>query len=53
LQALLDREDPKSYNYAMLDLAALICTPTNPNCSACPLLSYCITGQERIVCQTG
>src|SRR5260370_40412 len=53
LQALLDREDPKSYNYAMLDLAALICTPTNPNCSACPLLSYCITEQERIVCQTG
>ncbi len=53
LQALLDREDPKSYNYAMLDLAALVCTPADPNCSACPLLSYCITGQERITCQTG
>ncbi len=47
LQALLDSVDPKSYNYAMLDLAALLCTPTNPNCSACPLLSYCVTGQER------
>lgn len=46
LEALLDEEDPESYNYAMLDLAALICTPTNPNCSACPLLSYCVTGQE-------
>jgi A/G-specific adenine glycosylase len=53
LQALLDREDPKSYNYAMLDLAALVCTPENPNCSACPLLSYCATGQERMTCQTG
>jgi A/G-specific adenine glycosylase len=47
LQALLDAENPKSYNYAMLDLAALLCTPANPNCSVCPLLSYCVTGQER------
>ena len=47
LQALLDTENPKSYNYAMLDLAALLCTPANPNCSVCPLLSYCVTGQER------
>lgn len=53
LQALLDVEDPISYNYAMLDLAALICTPTNPDCPACPLLFYCITGQERIACQIG
>lgn len=52
LQTLLDRKDPKSYNYAMLDLAALICTPTNPKCYACPLLPYCITGQERMVSKT-
>ncbi len=49
LESLLDKEYPKSYNYAMLDLAALICTPAKPNCAACPLLSYCITGQERTV----
>lgn len=49
LQALLNQKDPKSYNYAMLDLAALICTPTNPNCFVCPLLSCCVTGQERII----
>jgi A/G-specific adenine glycosylase len=53
LEALLDKEDPKSYNYAVLDLAALICTPANPGCPACPLLSYCATGQERTACQTG
>jgi A/G-specific adenine glycosylase len=49
LQTLLDQKNPKSYNYAMLDLAALVCTPTNPNCPTCPLLSYCVTGQERTV----
>ena len=52
LQALLDQEDPKSYNYAMLDLAARVCTPANPHCSMCPLLSYCVTGRERVSCQT-
>src|SRR5206468_6632940 len=31
LQALLDTEDPASYNYGMLDLAALICKQTNPD----------------------
>src|SRR5579875_1170955 len=46
LHMLLDQEHPEAYNYAMLDLAALICTPINPRCSECPLLSYCKTGQE-------
>lgn len=54
LQALLDREDPKSYNYAMLDLAALICTPVKPRCAICPLLQYCVTGQMyQKDCQSG
>lgn len=52
LQTLLDQEHPKSYNYAMLDLAALVCLPKHPKCSECPLLSYCVTGQERIECST-
>src|SRR5579884_2166991 len=39
LEGLLDRENPQAYNYAMLDLAALICVPTNPLCAQCPLLS--------------
>lgn len=53
LGALLDWEDPRSYNYALLDLAALVCTPTHPDCPKCPLLSFCATGQERMICQTG
>lgn len=48
LQSLLNQKNPKSYNYAMLDLAALICTPANPKCQVCPLLSYCATGQKQI-----
>jgi A/G-specific adenine glycosylase len=48
LQSLIDRERPRDYNYALLDLAALICTPKDPACSACPLSSLCVTGQQRL-----
>jgi A/G-specific adenine glycosylase len=47
LQHLLDRQHPRSYNYALLDLAARICTPAHPRCGECPLLSTCLTGQQR------
>jgi A/G-specific adenine glycosylase len=53
LERLLDREHPRQYNFAMLDLAALICTPLNPQCVRCPLVSCCATGQERVTCQNG
>jgi A/G-specific adenine glycosylase len=45
LASLLDRNHPQAYNYSLLDLAALICTPARPQCSRCPLLHFCITGQ--------
>jgi A/G-specific adenine glycosylase len=51
LQSLLDEQQPQAYNYAMLDLAALICTPTEPKCTSCPLQTYCFTGQERTLRQ--
>lgn len=53
LEKLLDRKNPRAYNYAMLDLAALICTPFDPKCVRCPLVSCCVTGQERVTCQNG
>ena len=53
LQSLLDERQPQIYNYAMLDLAALVCTPTEPKCATCPLQSYCFYGQGYILCQNG
>jgi A/G-specific adenine glycosylase len=34
-------------NYALLDLAATVCTPREPKCYKCPLSSSCHTGQLR------
>ncbi len=47
LEAFLDHLLPWQYNYALLDLAELICVPTNPPYSNCPLVLFCKTGQEH------
>jgi A/G-specific adenine glycosylase len=53
LQSLLDEQQPQAYNYALLDLAALICTSTKPKCTTCPLQAYCFTGKRHVICQNG
>ena len=53
LEGLPDRKNPRAYNYAMLDLAALLCVPFNPQCARCPLVACCVTGQEKVACQNG
>lgn len=53
LEKSLDRELPASYNYALLDLAAQVCTPKAPACGHCPLLDQCRTGQARMTSHSG
>ncbi len=38
---LLDKNDPGTFNQAMMELGALICTPKAPVCPQCPVSSYC------------
>src|SRR5262245_51123499 len=38
---LLDRRSPGIHNQAIMELGALVCTPTNPQCSQCPLRTVC------------
>ncbi len=38
---LLDREDPGTFNQALMELGALVCTPKSPRCGACPLSQNC------------
>jgi A/G-specific adenine glycosylase len=40
-ETLLDREHPGTFNQALMDLGATICTPKNPDCSHCPWQSHC------------
>lgn len=43
---LIPRHLEQSYNLALLDLAALVCKPTNPRCGECPLSVYCSFGHK-------
>ena len=45
---LLDRGRPREFNFALLDLAALVCRPTHPECAICPILMYCLYGKRRL-----
>ena len=38
---MLPRGRAREYNWAMIDFAALICTPRNPRCDICPLRNNC------------
>lgn len=42
LETLLDRENPRAFNYALLDLAHLVCLKRQPpRCDECPLKTWC------------
>src|SRR5688572_12322384 len=40
-QSMLDRNDPGSFNQALMELGALVCRPLNPDCGTCPMMSAC------------
>ncbi len=47
LQRLADRLLPEgkasSFNQALMDLGAVVCTPRSPKCERCPLARYCVS----------
>ncbi len=48
LEALVDTEQPRAFNYALLDLAHLVCLKRQPPlCSQCPLLAWCHEGSQE------
>ncbi len=46
---LLDKTDPGSFNQAMMELGALICTPQAPKCDTCPVSPYCAAKRHDAV----
>ncbi len=38
---LISREDPAAFNQGLMEVGALICTPTSPTCSKCPIQTFC------------
>lgn len=48
MDAMIRYADPSDFNQGMMDLGAMICTPSKPSCDECPVASLC---QAR-ECQT-
>ena len=40
-QSLLPTERPHDFNQAMMDFGSVVCTPTAPHCTDCPLADRC------------
>lgn len=38
---LLDRDNPRLFNSAIMEFGALYCTPQSPDCEHCPIGEYC------------
>lgn len=47
-EKMLPEENWKEYNYALLDLGAIVCKSEEPSCSYCCVQSICINGKERL-----
>jgi A/G-specific adenine glycosylase len=45
-QNLLDKKNPAAYNQAIMDFGAVICKPSLPLCSECPMQKKCVAFNE-------
>ena len=49
IAAMVDPENPRNYNYALLDLAHLVCLKKQaPLCDMCPVLNFCCFGKNKL-----
>ncbi|MGX9135974.1 A/G-specific adenine glycosylase [Rummeliibacillus sp. JY-2-4R] len=43
---LIDVNHPSEFNQGLMELGALVCTPTSPKCLLCPVREYCTAFNE-------
>ncbi len=48
-QALLETQDAATFNQAIMEFGAMMCTYKNPGCDSCPLIRSCRAYQEEMV----
>jgi len=49
VRVLISHENPSYFNQALMELGALICTPTSPSCLLCPVREHCHAFHEGTV----
>ena len=49
IKGVMPKEDPGSYNQALIEVGAIVCVPNGaPLCGSCPLFSLCIARQKDL-----
>ncbi|MGE6379271.1 A/G-specific adenine glycosylase [Peribacillus muralis] len=48
VRKLIDHEHTSSFNQALMELGALICTPGKPACLLCPVQSHCLAFEAGV-----
>jgi A/G-specific adenine glycosylase len=52
-EVLLDREHPRIFNSALMELGQTVCRPGVPDCLSCPVSSFCLTREPENLPQKG
>src|SRR5439155_24052174 len=47
-EAVLPRKRVGDFNQALMELGALVCTPTAPDCGHCPLAASCVANRDGL-----
>ncbi|MDE3838021.1 A/G-specific adenine glycosylase [Bacillus methanolicus] len=48
VRKLISHENPSYFNQALMELGAMICTPTSPSCLLCPVREHCQAFHEGV-----
>lgn len=48
IRNIISHENPSFFNQALMELGALICTPTSPSCLLCPVREHCQAFYEGV-----
>jgi len=50
-QTLIDKNQPATFNQAIMEFGARLCKPKNPDCTICPFNSCCVALQKNLIGQ--
>jgi A/G-specific adenine glycosylase len=48
-QKLIDPEHPAMHNQAIMEIGAMVCKPSNPNCNECPFQASCFAFNNGVI----
>lgn len=48
VREIISHNNPSAFNQALMELGALVCTPTSPACLLCPVREHCQAFQEGV-----